>query len=232
MLTFNILPKWLWVIIHWILLSKNLWQNILCNKTRLIFYWTAVIIISLLFPFKELLKCSSLSETGMGVDSDNAVPIFYSNTYYVDLGMDAVRFSIWENLPSLRIESPGWYLFQLSPATFITLPLVLSPVSFHTLCEINCQINPFPNFTIKETLNLKGCNLRWGYYLEGIVQLCDSVLGLSSVEQNHSFLLEEMSYLKEMSCHLFLYGKPEIYYWTNVLFFFFSTWRLIVSRES
>lgn len=111
-----------------------------------------MIIIYLLFPCKELLKCSSLSETGMGVDSDNAVPISYSNTYYVDLGMDAVRFSIWENLPSLRIESPGWYLFQLSPATFITLPLVLSPVSFHTLCGINCQINPFPNFTIKERL--------------------------------------------------------------------------------
>lgn len=147
-----------------------------------------MIIISLLFPCKELLKCSSLSETGIGVDSDNAVPISYSNTYYVDIGMDTLRFSIWENLPSLRTESPGWYLCQLSPATFTTLPLVLSPVSFHTPCGINCQITPLPQFYHqRETLNLKRCNLRWGYYLEGIVQLCDSVLGLSPVEQNHRF---------------------------------------------
>lgn len=154
--------------------------KILCNKTRLIFYWTAVIIISLLFPCKELLKCPSLSEAGIGVDSNNAVPISYSNTYYVDIEMDTLRFFTWENLPYLRIESPGWYFFSL--------PLVLSPVSFHNSCGKNCQITLLPQFYHqRETLNLKECNLIWGYYRECIVKLCDYELGLSPVEQNHSF---------------------------------------------
>lgn len=49
-------------------------------------------IIFLFFPWKELLKYSTLFETGIGVDSDNAVPISHPNTYYVDVGMASQIF--------------------------------------------------------------------------------------------------------------------------------------------
>lgn len=62
---------------NWILAFKSLWLEILCKKTKLIFYCTAVKTFSLLSLQGD--AKSFQFETELGVGSDNAIsPYFHS----------------------------------------------------------------------------------------------------------------------------------------------------------
>ena len=109
-----------------------------------------------------------------------------------------------------------WNLFQISPATFIALSLEFCQFWLPTLWWNDCQVTPTPNFSSERDTSSKGYNELGPSWETGYICM---ILCLVSDQLNRTPAI-----WVKMDCLLFLHGKPDPYYWRNVLFFYMETY--------